>query len=391
MWIPTLSDQSLPRYRAIADAIADAVNSGDLSPGHRLPPQRQLAWKLGVTVGTIGRAYDLARQRGFVAGEVGRGTYVQIAPAERQPILSRDHIGNLIDLSLNQPASGRQAEQFRKTLTEVGATSELRDLMNYPPPAGLRRHREAAAAWVDRVGIETTAESIVGFNGTQEAIASAILAFTRAGDPVLVEELTYVGFIGLIEHFNRRPVAVVMDRDGIRPDALAEAARRTGAKLALLVPTLHNPTTTIMSEARRREIVAAAQRLDLILIEDDVYGFLLEDQPTRLATLAHDRVIYVTSASKCLVPGLRVGWAICGNGAITERLRTIAFSLHIAPPGLTGEIICRWIESGIADELVSWQRDEIAERYRLATEIFSSMRTSGHPNSLHMLLHLPEP
>ena len=243
----------------------------------------------------------------------------------------------------------------------------------------------------DRVGIETTAESIVGFNGTQEAIASAILAFTRAGDPVLVEELTYVGFIGLIEHFNRRPVAVVMDRDGIRPDALAEAARRTGAKLALLVPTLHNPTTTIMSEARRREIVAAAQRLDLILIEDDVYGFLLEDQPTRLATLAHDRVIYVTSASKCLVPGLRVGWAICGNGAITERLRTIAFSLHIAPPGLTGEIICRWIESGIADELVSWQRDEIAERYRLATEIFSSMRTSGHPNSLHMLLHLPEP
>ena len=139
MWIPTLSDQSLPRYRAIADAIADAVNSGDLSPGHRLPPQRQLAWKLGVTVGTIGRAYDLARQRGFVAGEVGRGTYVQIAPAERQPILSRDHIGNLIDLSLNQPASGRQAEQFRKTLTEVGATSELRDLMNYPPRRCPRR------------------------------------------------------------------------------------------------------------------------------------------------------------------------------------------------------------------------------------------------------------
>ena len=93
-------------------------------------------------------------------------------------------------------------------------------------------------------------------------------------------------------------------------------------------------TTSIMSEERRRDVVAIARRHDLILIEDDVYGFLLEDQPTRLAMLAEDRVIYVSSASKCLIPGLRVGWEICRNETIVERLKTLAFSLHIASPAL---------------------------------------------------------
>jgi len=391
MWIPEIEIGRSPKYRAIADAIAEAVNTGELTPGSRLPPQRQLAWNLGVSVGTVGRAYDLAQQRGLVAGEVGRGTFIQIPVAERQPVLSPERVGNLIDLSLNQPVGGPKREVFAQTLRDISSAPDLEDLMCYASPAGLPRHRAVAAAWVGRVGIEASAEQVTCFNGTQEAIAASILGLTRAGDPVLVEELTYVGFIGLIEHFNRRPVPVAMDNDGIRPEALAEAARKSGAKLALLVPTLHNPTTSIMSEERRREVVATAHRHDLILIEDDVYGFLLEDQPTRLATLADDRVIYVSSASKCLVPGLRVGWAICRNETIVERLKALAFSLHIASPALTGEIVCRWIEEKLADELVLWQRREISERYRLATDIFSGMRTTGHPNCLHLLLHLPEP
>ena len=391
MWIPDITDGPSPKYRAIADAIADAVNTGELTPGTRLPPQRQLAWGLGVTVGTVGRAYDLAQQRGLVAGEVGRGTFVQIPVAERQPVLSPERVGNLIDLSLNQPVGGPKRDVLGQTLRDISTARDLEDLMCYASPAGLPRHRTVAAAWVGRVGIEASAEQVTCFNGTQEAIAASILALTRAGDPVLVEELTYVGFIGLIEHFNRRPVPIAIDKDGVRPDALAEAARKSGAKLALLVPTLHNPTTSIMSEERRRDVVAIARRHDLILIEDDVYGFLLEDQPTRLATLAEDRVIYVSSASKCLVPGLRVGWAICRNETIIERLKTLAFSLHIASPALTGEIICRWIEEKLADELVLWQRQEIAARYRLATNILSGMRTAGHPHCLHLLLQLPEP
>ena len=380
MWTPEIDTSVAPKYRAIADAIAEAVNVGELTPGSRLPPQRELAWSLGVTVGTVGRAYGLAQQRGLVAGEVGRGTFVQIQVAERRPLLSQEHVGNLIDLSLNQPVGGPKRDALGQTLRDISTSSNLEDLMCYAAPAGLPRHRAIAASWVSRVGIDASAEHVTCFSGTQETIAAAILALTRAGDPVLVEELTYVGFIGLIEHFNRRPVPIAMDKDGVLPDAMAEAARKSGAKLALLVPTFHNPTTSIMSEERRREVVAVARRHDLLLIEDDVYGFLLEDQPTRLAALAEDRVIYVSSASKCLVPGLRVGWAVCRNETIAERLKAVAFSLHIASPALTAEIICRWIENNMADELVAWQRQEISERYRLATDIFSTMRTAVPPS-----------
>ena len=391
MWRPDIEHSSAPKYRAIADAIAEAVGAGELKPGSQLPPQRQLAWKLGVTIGTVGRAYDLAQQRGFLAGEVGRGTFVQIPAPERQPALSRESIGNLIDLSLNQPVRGPKRDVFAQALREISAAPDLEQLMGYTEPAGLARHRTSAASWVSRVGIDATADHVTCFAGTQEAIAAAILALTRAGDPVLVEELTYVGFVGLIEQLNRRPVAVAMDKDGMRPDALAEAGRSSGAKLALLVPTLHNPTTAIMSNERRRAIVAVAERLDLTLIEDDVYGFLLDDQPDRLATLASDRVVYVSSASKCLLPGLRVGWAICRNTSIVERLKATAFALHIASAALTGEVVCRWIENGTADELVAWQKQEILERFRLAAEIFSPLRMVGHPSSLHLLVHLPEP
>ena len=389
--MPDITASSAPKYRAIADAIADAVGTGELKPGTRLPPQRQLAWELGVTIGTIGRAYDLAQQRGFLAGEVGRGTFVQMPAPERQPALSRESVGDLIDLSLNQPVRGPKRDVFRQALREISEWSDLDQLMGYAAPAGLARHRAAAAAWVGRVGITATADQVTCFAGTQETIVAAILALTRAGDAVLVEELTYVGFIGMIEHLNRRAIPVAMDDDGIRPDALADAARASGAKLALLVPTLHNPTTSIMSNERRRAIAATAERHDLLLIEDDVYGFLLDDQPDRLASLAPERVIYVSSASKCLLPGLRVGWAVCDNPSIVERLKASAFSIHIASAALTGEVVCRWIEDGTADDLVNWQKQEISERYQLASEIFAPLRMVGHPSSLHLLLYLPEP
>src|SRR3546814_8209751 len=82
IWIPKIDHRPAPRYRAIAEAISDAIASGELPSGTRLPPQRELAWRLGVTVGTVTRAYDLAAQRRLLSGEVGRGTFVR---ARRTP------------------------------------------------------------------------------------------------------------------------------------------------------------------------------------------------------------------------------------------------------------------------------------------------------------------
>ena len=125
MWIPDLSAHSGPRYQAIADAIGTAIRSGDLAGGDRLPPQRELAWQLGVTVGTVSRGYTLAEQRGLLSGEVGRGTYVRSysAPEERTT-LSVDH-GDALDMSVNTAAvPGREAllaDMFRELAAIIDA------------------------------------------------------------------------------------------------------------------------------------------------------------------------------------------------------------------------------------------------------------------------------
>ena len=104
MWSPDLTARPGPRYRALVDALSEEVAEGRLPEGTRLPPQRDLAYRLGVTIGTVGRAYALAAERGLVTGEVGRGTFVR-RPAARtgrtNPV--SDGSGDLIKLTVNAP------------------------------------------------------------------------------------------------------------------------------------------------------------------------------------------------------------------------------------------------------------------------------------------------
>src|SRR5579862_6346646 len=112
IWAPELKERSGPRYRAIADALADDMAAGRLAAGTRLPPQRDLAWQLKVTVGTVARAYTEAARRGLVSGEVGRGTYVLDTKGGRDGLevlhqtLAAFHArpadeNNFIDMSIN--------------------------------------------------------------------------------------------------------------------------------------------------------------------------------------------------------------------------------------------------------------------------------------------------
>ena len=109
------------------------------------------------------------------------------------------------------------------------------------------------------------------------------------------------------ERLGLRLHGLALDEEGVRPEALEEAARGGRARLVFLNPTAHNPTTATMSQGRREAIVAIARRHELILIEDDVYGQLPEDRPPPLAVLAPERTVHISSASKSVAPGLRLG------------------------------------------------------------------------------------
>src|SRR5690349_16733362 len=134
MWIPDISKIDGPRYLAVAGAIANAIDSGELPPGSQLPPQRDLADKLGVTVGTIGRAYALAKKRRLVTGEVGRGTFVRgPRPEGRGANIIPEGDSRTIDLACYRSPVEGLTEALAKTFAEVGERSTLLPLHKYPP------------------------------------------------------------------------------------------------------------------------------------------------------------------------------------------------------------------------------------------------------------------
>jgi len=384
-WTPDLSGQDGLQYERLADAIAEAVRRGELAPGAKLPPQRDLAWKLGLAVGTVSRAYQLAEQRRLVSGQVGRGTYVL------DPANDRGDAGpqsGAVDLVHNVPNISGQVPALAAALNEIGRMPGLGRLLDYQPENGHPRYRAAGAAWMKRAGLEIEPDRLILTGGAQHALAISLLALAKPGEAVLTERLTFHGVADAIAVGGARPVGVAIDEEGAVPEDLERAARATGARLVFLTPTVHSPTTGTMSAKRRGEIARVLNARELILIEDDVYGYLPAHRPAPIACQARERVIYIASVSKCLGPGLRVAW-IAVPEALRDRLREALRATALRLPAFGPEIAARWIEDGTAERLVQELRRDTAARFAIAEAAFKRLAWRGRPDALHAFIDLP--
>ena len=396
IWTPDLSSARGssargPLYLAIAQAIAADVASGRLAPGDRLPPHRELAYRLGVTVGTVSRAYAEAERRNMITGEVGRGTYVQgDAVGKTELAIPKREESGLVDLSFNLPASGDQARRLADALRNLAGSAALSSLLDYQPSAGMPAHRAAGARWVSRWGLDASPEAVVVTNGAQHGMMVVISAIARPGDLVLCESLTFPGMKALANLMNLRLQGLAMDQEGIVPEAFEAACRKGAPKALYCMPTLQNPTTACMSEARREAIAEIALRHGVAIIEDDVYGFLPEKRPSLLTALAPERFFLVISVSKSIAPGLRVGYVHAPRGMVERVAGAVRASTWMATP-LSAAIATLWIEDGTADELASFQRREAAARQKIARRVLGRFDIQSRPASMHLWLRLPEP
>jgi DNA-binding transcriptional MocR family regulator len=207
---------------------------------------------------------------------------------------------------------------------------------------------------------------------------------------VLSEQLTYPGMKALASHAELRLHPVAIDDEGVSPDALDAACRATAARALYLMPTVHNPTTSIMPLERRQRIVEVARRHSLILIEDDVYGFLAEPSPPPLATLAPELTFYLTSFSKSLAPGLRIGYVVPPPARFDDTIGAVRATQWMAGP-LPAAIASHLIESGQAHAIAEGHRAEARARQRIARDILGTQAILAYPNAFHIWLGLPEP
>ncbi|MFQ5994459.1 MAG: PLP-dependent aminotransferase family protein [Acidiferrobacterales bacterium] len=390
MWQPNITRYPGPRYLAIAEAIQADVENGQLSSGARLPTHRDLAGHLGVTVGTVTRAYAEAMRRGLVHGEVGRGTFVRAAgDSASQFGIHQDQPG-LIDLSINRPVLGVQVEALSKALLALSREANLAQLMNYQGEAGLPAHRAAGATWIGQRGVDVSGDQVVVTNGAQHALYITLAALTKPGDVVLTESLTYPGIKTIANTLDLRLLGVDMDESGPIPEAFAVACRASSARMLVCIPTIQNPTTSVIPLDRREELAEIARQHNLAIIEDDIYSFLVPDAPPPIATLAPERTYYITSLSKSMAPGLRIGYVAAPSRAVTNIAAVMRTTVwNVAP--LLAEIAATWIRDGTGSELADWQRDEAHVRQAIAARTLGLWPIQTHPDALHMWLHLPTP
>jgi 2-aminoadipate transaminase len=340
-------DTTVPVYRQIAEGVVAASVDGRLIAGARLPPTRDLARQLGVNRNTVVAAYDYLASQGHVRSHTGRGTFlVEPGQAASDPDdddtwftafsrtaegVSRSGLQSVYRLMIASEGisfvGSYPASELLPTRDFSDALSRAIDefgpgIAAYGPTAGHLPLRRTIAEAMVRVGSRVGPTDLMITNGAQQALELVFRALLDPGDAVVIEEPTYTGALSVLGTLGARVVGVPMDNEGIRADLLAIALERHRPKLMYLQPTFQNPTTRLMSEKRRREVLALATRFRCPVIEDDWAGDLRFEGnalPTLHAMDVGRHVIYLSTFSKKLLPGLRVGW-LAAPRPVLERL-----------------------------------------------------------------------
>ena len=397
-WLPDLSSGDGPLYVRLADQIEHSIESGDLATGAKLPPQRDLAFDIGVTIGTVGRAYALARERGLVNGEVGRGTYV-LPHAEGDAAV---HAPPLKDPAPSVEFLRAGALRLDTTAApEIGVAAQIADLT----AEICRRHpeavatyirsipddwREAGARWLARREWAPSPGDVVPTQGAHAAITAVIGATTVPGDKIAFEPLTYASVARSAALIGRRSVVADADEQGMIPEEFERLCAQQHPKLVFLMPAPQNPTLAVMPEARRRAIAAIARKYQVWIIEDAVYGVLFDDPHPPLVSIAPDRVFYVTGLSKAVAAGLRGGWVACPLH-FANRLATAHKMITGGTPFLMSEIAAQLVLSEAAFDVRRRTLVEIAHRAGLAREAFQGLDVRLDDTVPFLWLTLPEP
>lgn len=395
IWTPDLGLYPGPKYLGLSRALREAIRAGELAEGAQLPTVRELAWQLGVTPGTVSRAYALATQEGLLAATVGRGTFVaarepRLGPTqplfvEREPSM----LVGRVDLRAPQLPEVGQAEAFRAALLRM-ADKIGYDWIDYPSQRNEAPLRSAICDWLgDRVLGTFGPDDIALTAGGQNAINLILLCCLRGDRPVvLTEELAYPGFRHAARLARAEVVGVETDDEGMIPEALEAACRRHGAQVLCLTTEAQNPTTARMGAARRARIAELARHFDLQVIEDDCYTLTESDMPS-LRALAPERVWHIGSLSKTVSAALRFGYVVCPTG-MGETGRLTAQHAFFALPRPVSELALDLFTSGRAQDIRRRVSDDLAGRLDMTVAHLGRFALQWQPGLRFVFLRLPQ-
>lgn len=378
------------RYKAVVDRYAQAIRSGQLPAGSRLPTHRTLAAEERLSLATATRVYRELEEMGLVSGETGRGTFVRdlsLPPGHGvdQQVVAAD----VVDLNFNYPSLPAQGDALREALRQLAMAGDIDSHLRYQPHAGRLAEREIIARHLTCRHFAPDAENVLIVNGAQHGLAVTVMGLLRPGDVVAVDALTYSGFKVLAALYHLELAAIPCRAEGPDLQALRTLCQQRRVRAVYTMPTLHNPLGWVLNAGQRQALADLARQHDLLIIEDAAYARLVSRPPPPVVSYAPERTVYVTGFSKNIATGLRVGVVISPPRYRPEIERAIRATTWNTPT-LISSLICAWIEDGTVARFETQKRQDARQRQQVAREVLCGLPVVSHPDSYFVWLPLGE-
>jgi DNA-binding transcriptional MocR family regulator len=379
------------KYKRLVKAIAADIESAALPSGARLPPQREVAADLAISVQTVTNAYKELERQGLIRCEVGRGSFVAARVTETMSKYMLDTAEReVVDFSIARIVHTPEHDaMWRKVCAALATADDQPWIRACRPIAGFEHYRQAGAAWLATLNMPANPETLLVTNGAAHGIFLALASFVGPGDTVLCESLTDHGVIGSANVLGFTLKGLEIDEYGIRPEHFEEMCDSERISALVCTPTLNNPTVALMPESRRRAIARIAERYGVYVIEDDVYGALPVKTQTPIASLIPELSFYCTSMTKSVLTGLRIGYLTMPRRLALRAESVLRVSSWMATSPMA-EVATRWIMDGTAQHLVQVQRERLGIRQAMVRDVLGPYLLGSHPQAVSAWLKVPD-
>lgn len=392
-WKPD-KEINIPLYSQIVSYFSDKILKGDWVVGQKIPSQRELSKLFDVNRSTIVEAMEELTALGIIEGRYGSGTkivndtwsllmsnstpnwqsYIDAGTFKAnvstlQSINHHEYEEGIIRLGTGEMSPDLVPKDMMKTVFEKMSDKEIS--LNYPEPYGLLELRKAISKYLAAKGIDAPPSCILIVSGALQALQLISVCIVPPHSTVYVESPSYLKSLHVFQSAGTNLEGIPMDKSGMMPWMIKSGTVKSGNAILYTIPSYQNPTGVVMTESRRAELLNFCKTNRMPLIEDDVLGELWLESPPPKPIKAMDSsglVLYVGSASKCLAPGLRVGWLV-GPESVVQRLADIKMQQDYGTSSLSQQALTVWLESGLYDEHLNHLRDEMRIRRDFMLEI----------------------
>ncbi|MCM0582182.1 PLP-dependent aminotransferase family protein [Weissella diestrammenae] len=371
-WKPKLSENTSAILTQLKITLKKDISEGKLTPGTRLPSQRELAYYLDVHYSTIGKLYRWGVENGILNTSIGSGTFISLWSDASKTVSKRSKNSDIYDLGLVSSfdeCNSFVIDAISKTYKNVATMPHL---LSYDNPLGTDKQRIVGINWLKTQGVHADVDSMSIVSGAQNALAIILSTLFNPGDRIVVDDFTYVNFIELARLNKIELVPIKSDSEGMLPDKLLLEQTKKQISGAFLMPSCNNPLGFQISETRRKELAKIFEQYETIIIEDDIHSFLTTYSQKNVLSpfqqLLPNQTVYIASMSKFISPGIRIAFLVYPKN-FKKSIEDGIFNINVQSSSLDAEIISNILTSDISQQILekkftlTKQANEIFDKY----------------------------